>query len=809
MTEQAGNAQWIWLGEPPEEQENLYVFFRGVFELDAVPEAACLSISAETRYRLRLNGEYLGEGPPPSMPGRQFLDGREVAAHLRAGRNVIAAVVHFTVPHWMKTRPGLIAELRDGAGAVLAASDARWRCRVADCWQRDTWRFRMNCYDPWQEQFDQRRWPDGWDLPEFDDGDWATAAAVEDPTWTLVPRDIPFMAEEVRFPARVERVEECTWLDTRTRDNDLSVELAQVGLPVQFSQARDVEALVDGKGPATLCCSTNHLEDRTFDGVREPAIVLDLGREYTAWVELDVEGPAGARIEFGLAERLLDGQFNNSIEGQLCSRYSLDQGRRTFRCFSWRGFRYIKLRVRQCFEPLTLHAVRAVVTRYPFEQRGAFEAPDEVLSGVFDMCRHTLQLCCHESIMDTPQREQAQWLGDVAAVTLGGVYACFGDTELAAKFLRQSAASQRPDGLLQNITNRQAAPDARCIPDYSLWWIHGLWNHYLYTGDRALLEQLWPIARGIVDRFAEFLDEDGLISNMPGWIFIDWANVGKRGRCAALNALFAGTLDVAVQIRRTLDDRQRPREKNGGRGSCRAAGPAFPHAHDPVSEGGTYDKASSDEVSGLSKMADRLRASSTDAFLDPDTGLFADNSADGEHSTMRSEHANAAAILYGLCDAAQTANLIRAIWVDKRVEVVETEPFFCGAVVLPALTRAGRFDLALELIRARWGERMWRKGTGSCHEEWGMNGSFRNGPFKGFMRTTSHAWSAGPAEFLIRELPGIRVLEPGCRKVGLAPQKTDFDWSITYPTPLGELRVRWADGKLETSAPAEMAIESE
>ena len=51
-----------------------------------------------------------------------------------------------------------------------------------------------------------------------------------------------------------------------------------------------------------------------------------------------------------------------------------------------------------------MHRVTALRTRYPFEDRGAFESGDEKLVRLFDICRHTIRLCCNESIMDTPWR---------------------------------------------------------------------------------------------------------------------------------------------------------------------------------------------------------------------------------------------------------------------------------------------------------------------------------------------------------------------------------------------------------------------
>jgi hypothetical protein len=69
------------------------------------------------------------------------------------------------------------------------------------------------------------------------------------------------------------------------------------------------------------------------------------------------------------------------------------------------------------------------------------------------------------------------------------------------------------------------------------------------------------------------------------------------------------------------------------------------------------------------------------------------------------------------------------------------------------------------------------------------------------MRTLSHAWSAHPAEFLIRHLAGIEVLQPGCAAVRIEPQQVDFDYEITFPTPRGPIRVQSTGGQQKISVP--------
>ena len=151
--------------------------------------------------------------------------------------------------------------------------------------------------------------------------------------------------------------------------------------------------------------------------------------------------------------------------------------------FTWKAFRYVKLRVRDCFEPVVIFYLRAAMCTYPYEERGKFISSDDKLNKVFNICKYTLRLCSHEFIMDMPWREQAQWSGDVSAVSLGGIYACFGDTKLTGKFMWQSAMAQMPTGFIQSTTHKWTGNWKNIALDYSMWWADALWNHYEYTGD--------------------------------------------------------------------------------------------------------------------------------------------------------------------------------------------------------------------------------------------------------------------------------------------------------------------------------------
>ena len=109
------------------------------------------------------------------------------------------------------------------------------------------------------------------------------------------------------------------------------------------------------------------------------------------------------------------------------------------------------------------------------------------------------------------------------------------------------AASPRPDGMLPMAAAGDAeAGDIAIIPDWALHWVHAVWNLYRYVGDRDEIAALMPVVEGVLRWFEPYVDDDGLLRDVIGWVIIDWASVETDGVSAALCGLWArGLLDFA------------------------------------------------------------------------------------------------------------------------------------------------------------------------------------------------------------------------------------------------------------------------
>ncbi|MGH6971405.1 MAG: alpha-L-rhamnosidase N-terminal domain-containing protein, partial [Caulobacteraceae bacterium] len=168
-------------------EKNRWFLFRKTARLDAAPTTAPFSITVDGRYVLFANGEEIGRGPVRCSPLFQRYDDYDLAAHLRAGENALAVLVHTygrdtafyeTVKGlWQPTfgDGGLWTEgeARTAAGAVSLSTRDGWRCIRSEAWAQDT--PQSNHSLGFIEDLDARRLPQGWTEAGFDDSDWEEA----------------------------------------------------------------------------------------------------------------------------------------------------------------------------------------------------------------------------------------------------------------------------------------------------------------------------------------------------------------------------------------------------------------------------------------------------------------------------------------------------------------------------------------------------------------------------------------------------------------------------------------------------------
>jgi alpha-L-rhamnosidase len=194
------SAQWMWFNPPPELKTNITAVFRREFH--AGPhherEPLILDITADTTYRLYLNGIWLGDGPARAYPQHFRFDRYHVEAFLRSGRNLLEVVVtHHGVStfHHKNASPGLLVSLQAGDVPVLLSNNT-WEVRYAPEFISHV--PRISCQQGFEEQYnallaDTTPW-----LPVT-----VTRSQEEDDHQNLELRDVPLLTCEPRYFRRV------------------------------------------------------------------------------------------------------------------------------------------------------------------------------------------------------------------------------------------------------------------------------------------------------------------------------------------------------------------------------------------------------------------------------------------------------------------------------------------------------------------------------------------------------------------------------------------------------------------------------
>lgn len=775
--------KWIWrdrgvafpfstflANTDPKLDANLFVLFRRSFHLDDAPRASPLRISADGRYELFVNGAFIGRGPARCDPQFQYYDEHDVAPLLRAGENTVAVLVHsygmdtswYELPRTDWSRAFGCGGLFVECDAIPALdTSANWRYIVSDAWERETEPGRVG----FVEVLDARRLDDAWTAAAFDDSGWLPAieltipgigiAPDAEPFPYMVARDIPPLLEEPRDAVAIVSITE-----------------------VAVDDIADMIELAEAPGASLTSCSVEHPDAMLRQGGatianatpgRAVSIVLDFGRVVTGHPSIDVDGPAGAAVDLSYAERLrADGrlplQRANPITSQNVHRYILRDGAQSWEKFDRAGFRYMQLTVSPSPEhpdrPVRISRANITFTSYPVGDRGDFACSDDLLTKLWHAGRYTMQVGMQDAFEDCPSREQRQWVGDAYVESLVN-YACFGDPRLVAKLIRQVAQSQRRDGMTQMATPGDlGATNGLYIVDYCLSWIMTAGEYVNHTGDVALLDAVFPHVVRAVAWFERHIAENGLLTEPPGWIFIDWAEVDRRGASTALNALLVAALRHAI----------------------------------PIAE----HQGAATLASRWSALAGRITAAANDLLWDDARGVYVDALLPGgEQSRRVSQHSNAAMIaarvarrerwdrmLDYIMDpqslvATSTAFVRTPTPIDEERQVVLAQPFF-SHFLHRALAAAGRQQAIVENIRARWGPMLDNNSLGTFWEHWHGNES------------RSHAWSATPVYDLSREVLGVYPTSLGYATFRVEPHSCSLDWAHgRYPTPHGDISVSW------------------
>ena len=663
----------------PADSQNVWIAYRTAPFRAVARTEATLRLAADSKYWLWVNGELVvREGGLKRGPARgaTYADRVNVGPFLRPGDNTLAVLVwHFGkdgFSHASSGAPGLFAELTlDGQTRSLT-----WDARKHPAYG-DTGAPHPNYRLPESNvRVDARR-----ELASADGTPW-TAPGYSGAGWQ---RAVP------RGPAGA-----APWGPLVDRP---------------IPQWRDYGLTEYPDAPAFPFVATG---DTVV--VRMP---------YNAQVTpfLDVEAPAGTVIDIRTDD--YRGGSANSVRAEVVAR----DGRTAVEVPGWMNGHAVRYAIPA---GAVVHDLRYRETGYDASVAGSFDSSDPALNALWQKSLRTLYVTMRDSYMDCPDRERAQWWGDVVLEMGESFYALDRRSDaLSRKAILELAVWQRPDSTLY-------AP----VPSGPLWsaelptqmlasvgW-YGFWTYYRQTGDAETIRTVYPAVRDYLALWR--LGPDGLVvQRSGGWTWGDW------GDDKDLPLIFNGWYALALRGQREM---------------------ALLTGHP-------------DDVPAIDAALARLTAAFDAAFW---TGT--EYRSPG-HTGATDDRGNALAVVAGLAPPAHYAALT-AVLVRER----HASPYF-EKYVGEALLQMGATDAALDRITDRYADMIASPLT-TLWEGWAVGSATYGGG------TYNHAWSGGPLTLMSEYVAGVAPLGPGYATFRVAPRPGRLERvAATVPSVRGEIAV--------------------
>ena len=303
------------------------------------------------------------------------------------------------------------------------------------------------------------------------------------------------------------------------------------------------------------------------------------------------------------------------------------------------------------------------------------------------------------------------------------------------------------------------------MTSYSFWYLIIHHDWYMQNGDLNFLNKHRKYIVGLIDQIEEKIDTDGT-ETLGKLRFLDWPSTpNKEGVEAGFRALLVWALKDAFKLCEILGEKDAMKK-------CTAS---------------------------INKLNNKIM----------------------DHNNLK--QAAALMAVAGILDPIKACNDVVAVDGAKRFST------FYGLYMLDALSMAGMYDKALEIVNTYWGGMLdmgattfwedfnieWMENTARLDQftPAGMNdihGSFGAYCYPSYRHSLCHGWSSGVTAWLTENVLGIKVLEAGCKKLKIEPHLGELEWAEgSFPTPLGVVKVthkKLANGKIETKVDAPKGI---
>lgn len=275
--------------------------------------------------------------------------------------------------------------------------------------------------------------------------------------------------------------------------------------------------------------------------------LLDLGAECVGFLSFRLHSSCQQTITVCYGEHIVDGGVRRIIDARDFSvRCTVAAGENVYE----NPFRRFGLRYLEVFAeaPIDLDFFTVRTVDYPVK-RVKRRMSDPLRQRIYDTSVHTLEVCMHDHYEDTPWREQGLYTMDSRNQMLCGYYA-FEEYAFPRSNLVLFGQDRREDGLLYTCS---PCGYNLALPSFTLHFILQTAEYVRYSGDAALVKELYPKFESIIETFIAHMHGD-LVPNWAGeqyFNFYEWSDgLDGLGRTedgttvdTCLNCLFVMALE--------------------------------------------------------------------------------------------------------------------------------------------------------------------------------------------------------------------------------------------------------------------------
>jgi alpha-L-rhamnosidase len=452
-----------WIGDTSAPVPDKFYRYRYQFRLNQLPSVAIASIAVDSKYWLWLNGKLVvfeGGLKRGPTPRDTYYDEVDIKPFLQSGQNTIAILVWY----WGKDGFGHKSSGKSGLlfdaklDNEVVVSSGHWKTAEHPAYQNSSRPVPNFRLSEHNIRYDARLGGEEWIEPGFDDGKWNAAVVIGDPN--LPPWNVLW-----KRPVPL-------WYDSGLQN--------YVSVP-QYAG--------DGK------------------------MILQLPANITVTPYFKIESPAGLLIDIRTDNYEGGSAFNVRTE------YITKEGMQEFESPAYfnghkviysfpAGVRVIDVKYRE--------------TKFNTDYVGYFHCDDTLLNRLWQMSAATLNLNMRDGIYDCPDRERAQWWGDIVITLEEIFYACDKRGQSAVKKAISNLLEwQRADSVL--FSPVPAGNWNKELPAQMLAAIgrYGIWKYIHDSGDTALITYVYPIIKRYMALWR--LGSDGLVIHRGGdWDWHDW-----------------------------------------------------------------------------------------------------------------------------------------------------------------------------------------------------------------------------------------------------------------------------------------------